>query len=176
MSQNGFDLKDFRRACGRFPTGVTVTTVMGTGGQPCGITASSFTSVSLTPPLVLVCIDHRSPITQHLEIGQHFGINVLSDRQEEISARFSRKWEERFADMKWRPGATGVPLLADVPAALECVITQMVSAGDHWIVIGKALHIMINEGAPLAYFDSAYGKVVRHPPPLLEQAHTALAR
>lgn len=176
MSQNGFDLKDFRRACGRFPTGVTVTTMMGAGGQPCGITVSSFTSVSLSPPLVLVCIDHRSPITQCLEIGQHFGINVLSDRQEEISSRFSRKWEERFVDVKWRPGTTGVPLLADVPVALECVITQMVSAGDHWIVIGRALHTMINEGPPLAYFDSAYGKVTRRPPPVLEQAGTALAR
>jgi len=173
MDSNGFDLKDFRRACGSFPTGVTVTTVMGETGQPHGITVNSFTSVSLVPPLVLVCIDHRSPITQHLSTGHHFGVNILSDCQQEISTQFSRNWGERFANVNWRPGITGVPLLADVSACLECVITRSVCAGDHWIVIGRVLHIMISEEPPLVYFDSVYGKVVRHPRNTGAQAYSS---
>lgn len=161
MNKSCFDLRDFRRVCGKFPTGVTVTTLLGEGGQPHGITVSSFTSLSLTPPLVLVCIDHRAAILVHCGVGRYFGVNILSDSQKDLSVQFSGKWSDRFQGVAWRPGITGVPLLKDVPGALECITTDMKRAGDHWIIIGQALHLSISEQPPLAYFEGSYGKVAR---------------
>jgi flavin reductase (DIM6/NTAB) family NADH-FMN oxidoreductase RutF len=162
MNKSDFDVKDFRRVCGKFPTGVTVTTMVGADGKPYGITLSSFTSLSLTPPLVLVCIDHRAAIFAHCGVGKHFGINILSEGQRDLSVQFSRNWNDRFLGVRWRPGITGVPLLEDVPGTLECVTTDIIRVGDHWIIIGQALHVRISEKPPLAYFESSYGKVARH--------------
>jgi flavin reductase (DIM6/NTAB) family NADH-FMN oxidoreductase RutF len=176
MNQSCFDVKDFRRACGKFPTGITVTTLVGADGQPYGITLNSFTSISLTPPLVLVCIDHRASILPLCGIGRHFGINILGDCQEDLSVRFSGKWSDRFVGVRWQPGVTGVPLLEDVPATLECITTEMIRAGDHWIVIGQALHVRISEKSPLAYFASSYGKVARHQPDAPREVETNLEK
>lgn len=106
-------------------------------GAPHGITVSSFTSVSLSPPLVLVCIDHCSPVLQHIEVGKHFGVNVLSADQQELSSKFSRDWNESFAGVKWSTGQTGVPVLSDVLASFECQAVQMMLSGDHWILSEK---------------------------------------
>src|ERR1044071_5721208 len=107
MNPKCVDELSFRSACGRFPTGVTVTTLTDNCGKPFGITVSSFTSVSLAPPLVLVCIDHRSPIVEHLQAGKHFGINVLSDHHQDLSVHFSRNWTRRFTGIPWYSGRTG---------------------------------------------------------------------
>jgi len=172
MNESCFDVQDFRRVCGKFPTGVTVTTLVGADGKPYGITLSSFTSISLSPPMVLVCIDHRAAILTHCEIGKHFGINILSDCQKDLSVQFSGQWSDRFRGVRWRPGVTGVPLLEDVPGALECITTELIRVGDHWIVIGQALHVRTGEESPLAYFESSYGKVARHQPETLREAES----
>lgn len=174
MCESSFDVKDFRRVCGKFPTGVTVTTLVGADGKPYGITLSSFTSLSLTPPLVLVCIDHRAAICDHFGVGKYFGVNILSEGQRDLSVRFSRNWSDRFLEVGWRPGITGVPLLEDVPGALECITTEMIRAGDHWIVIGQALHVRMSEKPPLAYFESSYGRVARHHTETLREADPKL--
>ena len=174
MDESSFDVKDFRRVCGKFPTGVTVTTLVGADGKPYGITLSSFTSLSLTPPLVLVCIDHRAAICAHCGVGKHFGINILSEGQRDLSVQFSQNWSDRFLKVRWRPGITGVPLLEDVPGALECITTEMIRVGDHWIVIGQALHVKTSEKPPLAYFESSYGKVARNHPEALREAEPTL--
>lgn len=174
MKENSFDVKEFRRVCSKFPTGVTVTTLVGADGKPYGITLSSFTSLSLTPPLVLVCIDHRAAICAHCGVGKHFGINILSEGQRDLSVQFSRNWSDRFLDVRWRPGITGVPLLEDVPGALECITTEIIRVGDHWIVIGQALHLRISEKPPLAYFESSYGKVARNHPEAPREAEPTL--
>jgi len=174
MSESGFNVKNFRKVCGKFPTGVTVTTLVGTDGNPYGITLSSFTSLSLTPPLVLVCIDHRAAIFTHFGLGRYFGINILSEGQRDLSVQFSRNWSDRFLGVRWRPGITGVPLLEDVPGTLECVATEIIRAGDHWIVIGQALHVRIEEKPPLAYFESSYGKVARQQPEAPRETEPAM--
>ncbi len=150
---------DFKRACSRFPTGVTVTTVIGQNGLPFGITVSSFTSVSLSPPLVLICIDHRSPVLRHVAIGKHFGVNVLGEHQQELSIKFSRDCNDRFTDVEWYAGRTGVPLLFDVPASFECEAIQSVVAGDHFIVLGRVLHVSSRDGSPLTYVNHCYGSI-----------------
>jgi len=150
------DPQMFRRTCSIFATGVTVTTVLDSDGRPHGITLNSFTSVSLFPPLILVCIDKRSQVMQHFRIGTTFGVNVLREGQEELSRRFSRHGPDRFQDIPWRPGNTGIPLLESVLATIECLLAELNEAGDHWIVIGEVLHADCSDGNPLAFFRSSY--------------------
>lgn len=154
-----FPPKQFRSACSKFPTGVTVTTVLGMDGQPYGITLSSFTSVSLNPPLVLVCIDHRSQILNHFLKGQYFGVNILSEHQRELSVCFSGDWKARFINVSWSPGVTGVPLLSETAAFLECEITSLEPAGDHVVAIGQVVNTLTTERSPLAYCNCSYGKI-----------------
>ena len=137
MSSFTLDHMQFKSACSKFPTGVTVTTLFGRDRNPYGLTISSFASVSLNPPLVLVCVDNRSRFRQHLEVGGLFGINVLSEDQQELSIQFSRNWDERFSNVPWYVGQTGVPLLLNVMATFECAVTDLIPAGDHVIVLGE---------------------------------------
>ncbi|HEY6251493.1 MAG TPA: flavin reductase family protein [Candidatus Angelobacter sp.] len=159
MQSYAFDLEQFRRACGNFPTGVTITTVVSPEGTPHGITLSSFTSVSLDPPLVLICIDQRSRIQEYLHVDQYIGINVLNAEQQDLSRQFARTWADRFNGVEWYPGLTGVPVLCNVPAAFECQIATILPAGDHVVIIGRVLHVLATERMPLAYLQRSYGTI-----------------
>lgn len=147
---------EFRRACGRFATGVAIATVLDRQGAPHGLTVSSFTSVSLDPPLVLICLGHEVTMIESFREARHFGINVLSASQREISERFARKGFDRFTGLSWIPGETGAPLLPGVLAAIECAVEQRVTSGDHDILIGRMVRAQVTEGEPLVYFASAY--------------------
>jgi flavin reductase (DIM6/NTAB) family NADH-FMN oxidoreductase RutF len=129
-------------------------------GLPHGITVSSFTSVSLSPPLVLVCIDHRSPLLQHLAAGTHFGVNVLASHQQRLSGKFARDYENRFAGVEWYVGKTGVPLLFETPANFECETVLALPAGDHAILLGKVLHANSEYHPPLIYVNRGYGTTI----------------
>ncbi len=154
------DPADFRRACGKFATGIAVLTARDRQGAPYGMTANSFTSVSLDPPLVLVCVDFRSRILEHLREGAAFAVNVLREDQEEISVRFAQSVDDRFDGVEWREGEkSAAPLLAAVLATIECVASRLVEAGDHAIVIGEVQRAAWGEGRPLLYFSSAYRKL-----------------
>jgi len=153
------DKDHFRRTCARFPSGVTILTMLDREGAPHGMTASSFTSVSLDPPLVLVCVDHRATVMEHLRGCEYFGINILSEEQHELSTRFARRNEDRFDGVAWAPGHEGVPLIRGVLASFECDMHRVVDAGDHAILIGEVLHAEHHEGRPLVYFGSGYHKL-----------------
>src|ERR1051325_1519420 len=133
MSSEGLTVTpdEFRRACGRFATGVTVATVLDENGIPHGLTVSSFTSVSLDPPLVLICLGHAVTMIDAFRRASHFGINVLAASQLELSERFARKGFDRFDGLRWEAGSTGVPLLPGALAAIECIVEQRVRSGDH---------------------------------------------
>src|SRR5579864_2165102 len=161
------DLNDLRRACSMFPTGVVIATVIGRDGSPHGITVSSFTSVSLEPPLILICVDHRSRVVRHFMEDGYFAVNILNERQRHLSSHFAQKNPDRFSSVGWYPGYTGSPLLPEVLATMECKLRQRVPAGDHAILIGQVLRVTEGEGSPLAYFKSSYHTLVRH-----EQAST----
>ena len=148
--------EDFRRACGRFATGVTVVTVCDASGAPHGLTVSSFTSVSLDPPLVLICVGASSTVLEHIRHSKYFGINVLEESQRRLSDRFSRKVEDRFGGVEWATGKTGVPLLSGVVATLECATRRRITLGDHDVFIGEVLHTHVSHGTPLVYFSSRY--------------------
>jgi flavin reductase (DIM6/NTAB) family NADH-FMN oxidoreductase RutF len=151
--------EQFRRACGRFATGVTVATVLDAGGNPHGLTVNSFTSVSLEPPLVLVCLGHRISALEHFREATHFGINILACDQEALSEHFARRGHNRFASLEWYRGNTGVPLLPGVAAALECAAYSRIKMGDHDIFVGEAVHAETHEKQPLLFHASGYHRL-----------------
>ena len=153
------DSNSFRRACAKFATGVTIATILAPDGTPHGMTANSFTSVSCDPPLVLLCVDHRTSILTSFRSNLHFGVNVLSEDQRDLSMRFAQKGQDRFDQLPWIAGKTGVPLIENALASFECRITERVTAGDHDIIIGEVLWARIREGRPLVFFNSAYGSL-----------------
>jgi flavin reductase (DIM6/NTAB) family NADH-FMN oxidoreductase RutF len=159
MNSSPIHPKLFRRACGRFATGITVATLIGTDGLPHGMTVNSFTSVSAVPPLVLVCVDYSSNLLPHFRAARHFGVSVLNEDQQDLSNRFATKGQDRFGGTPWDPGVTGVPLIPGALARMECEIRNVVEAGDHAVFIAEVLRTDIADGRPLLFFDSAYRKI-----------------
>jgi flavin reductase len=152
--------EDFRRALGRFASGVTVVTVH--HEHPHGMTASAFASVSLEPPLVLVCLDHTSHTRSLLLEKRSFAINVLSAAQEDVSRAFSKRGTKPFDELRHHNGETGNPLLDDALAWLECNVHEVVTMGDHDIVVGEVVCADARDGEPLLYFDQGY-RALRDP-------------
>ena len=150
---------EFRAALSRFATGVTIAAVVDREGTPHGITVSSFTSVSLEPPLILIAIGHVAGVYNHFRAVKRFGINVLREEQRHIAEHFARKGQDRFDGVEWVAGETGVPLIPDVLAAIECERVKTVTAGDHDVIIAETTHARVTEGRPLIYFAGAYGGV-----------------
>ena len=150
---------EFRSAMSRFASGVTVVTTRTEDHQPNGLTVSSFASLSLEPPLVLVCIDQRASIHDLLVEGHYFAVNVLAEAQEILSRRFASRDADRFSGTGYVDGVTGVPILNDVVAAIECRIVHTYSGGDHTIVVGEVEHAIVGDGKPLAYFRGGYAQL-----------------
>jgi flavin reductase (DIM6/NTAB) family NADH-FMN oxidoreductase RutF len=147
----------YRRTCAQFTTGITVVTVLDRQGHPHGITMNSFSSVSLDPPLVLVSIDLRNAILGHFLSAPLFAINILAEHQERLSRAFSSPAENRFLGVDWHPAASGMPLLDDALAHLECSMVRTFETGDHVVLIGQVQRAAFREGEkPLIYFNSSY--------------------
>jgi len=150
---------DLRRACGQFATGVTVVTVRDGDGFR-GMTANSFTSVSLDPPLVLVSVDRRNRTHELLSLGEPFAVNVLSQQQQHWSDRFAGRHgdiQHRFEDIPHTVSSTGVPILADSPASFSCRVVAIHEAGDHSLFIGQVEAIEgVPGAAPLLFFGGKY--------------------
>ncbi len=154
------DTWEFRQAVGVFTTGVTVVTSCDAAGVRYGLTANSFASVSLEPPLVLFCVDHRAPSLDGLIRSEHFAINVLASDQEEIARRFARPAADKFAGLAWRVGILGDPLLDRCIAHIECTLEVRHPSGDHDIVIGRVHRVRFYAGEPLIFHRSRFGTVV----------------
>jgi flavin reductase (DIM6/NTAB) family NADH-FMN oxidoreductase RutF len=166
MSSEGFtgqaasvSSAEFRHACGRFATGVTIATVLDADRQPHGLTVSSFTSVSLDPPLVSICLGHAVSLIENFRAASFFGINILAADQQALSERFARKGLDRFEGVSWTIGANGVPLLDGALAAMECEVERRIAVGDHDIFIGRMVATRVREGSPLLHFAGAYRKL-----------------
>jgi flavin reductase (DIM6/NTAB) family NADH-FMN oxidoreductase RutF len=147
---------EFRTALRSFAAGVTVVTTRDRHGRPTGLTASAFTSVSLDPPLVLVCVDHAA--TAHPDIRAHgwFAVNVLQREQEGLSRRFAASGGDKFGGVACHEGQTGLPLLDGALATLECRVVAAHEAGDHTIFIGQVESALVLGGRPLVYFHGGY--------------------
>jgi flavin reductase (DIM6/NTAB) family NADH-FMN oxidoreductase RutF len=148
---------EFRRALGHFAASVTVVTSKLADDQLGGITVTAFSSLSLDPPLVLVCIDKRARMHDRLQKGGNFAVNMLAEDQEVVSRRFASSEADPFRETGYSPGATGAPLIHGAIAAVECRIVELLPGGDHTIVIGEVEAIIVREGKPLVYFRGGYG-------------------
>ncbi len=154
------DQDTFRALLGRFPSGVTVVTTRDADGVPHGMTVSSFCSVSLEPPLILVCIEKVASMHDLLVESQAFAVNVLADHQEFLSRRFSDEGvAARFDGIGWSGGPAG-PVIDDVHAIIECRKVFSQPAGDHTIIVAEVVGgSASNDNSPLAYYRSGYGKL-----------------
>jgi len=149
------EVLDLRQALGKFATGVTVVTCRGARG-PCGITANSFSSVSLEPPLVLWNIAKVSNSLQAYLDADHFAINVLGAEQRAISHHFAQSDHTRFSGIVYETSAHGVPLIPESVACLECRTHQVHDCGDHYIIIGEVEKFRSNIGQPLLFYNGDY--------------------
>ena len=158
-----FDSREFRTVLGHFATGVTVVTGV-SDGVPVGLAANAFSSVSLDPPLVLVCMAATSETWPLIRKSSAFAVNVLGEHQEDVCRRFGRKDVERFESIAWETAATGSPIFPDALAWIDCVIDAEHTAGDHTVVIGRVTGLAHhpNGRRPLLFFQGAYGRLAAH--------------
>jgi flavin reductase (DIM6/NTAB) family NADH-FMN oxidoreductase RutF len=148
-----------RRTMGRFATGVAVVTTS-VGGTPHGMTVNSLTSVSLDPPLLLVCLTSGARSTEAIVESGRFAVNILSARQEHIALRFARRGADHFADLEVMHGRHRVPVVPDAFAHLECEVERHFVAGDHLVVIGQVLTVCERDGEPLGFFGGKFGDIL----------------
>ena len=151
----------FRAVLGRFASGITVVTTCDGNGTPHGMTVSAFSSLSLDPPLILVCVANDATMGPVLAAGESFAVNVLSEAQESLSRRFAGKVDDRFAGVGYRDGKLGDPLLDDVLACMQCRIVARHPAGDHVILVGQVEQADAFEGKPLLYYRGGYATLER---------------
>jgi flavin reductase (DIM6/NTAB) family NADH-FMN oxidoreductase RutF len=158
--RSGHDPRTLRDALGCFATGVTVVTCVDTDGQPAGLTVNSFTSVSLDPPLLLVCLAKRAASAEALVGASHFAVNVLQTGQQPASIRFSTRDQDRFGATPWSSGEAGAPILKDSMGVFECARHAVHDGGDHHILIGQVVKATFDAKLdPLLYFRGSYRRL-----------------
>lgn len=145
----------FRQTMGYFASGVTVVTTQHEG-RLYGMTISSFTSLSLNPPLILICVDQHISNHDAIKHAQRFVINVLEQRQEHLSRRFASREDDKFVGVAWHDGHLGLPVLEGALAVIECHLYNTLPGGDHTIFVGEVVHVEVGEGSPLLYYRRGY--------------------
>ncbi|MER7129246.1 flavin reductase family protein [Streptosporangium saharense] len=157
------DADRFRQALAVHAAGVVVITAQAEG-VPVGLTATSFSSVSLAPPLVSFYVDQASTTWPSLRLAEHFAVNVLASDQAELASRFARKGVDRFAaPTEWWHGSRGVPVLGGVSARLVCVLHSTVDIGDHVLVVGLVTETtLVSDDRPLLYHRGRFGRFTPH--------------
>jgi len=159
--------RQFRKALGHFATGITVVTVESAPGVVRGMTANSFTSVSLDPMLILICVEKRAKILPLVHKMKRFGVSVLKEGHEAISEYFAKgvpsaEAEERLAiHFRWTP--SGIPVLENTLMQLSCEVAAAHLAGDHTIFVAKVADMEIHDGRPLLYYGGEYRHIAKHP-------------
>jgi flavin reductase (DIM6/NTAB) family NADH-FMN oxidoreductase RutF/DNA-binding MarR family transcriptional regulator len=166
------DLKAFRRCLGQFSTGVTVVTTV-CDGEPFGVTANSFSSLSMEPPLVLWSIARTSRSHAAFTTAQHFAVNILAVGQVDVSQHFASSHPNKFATVDWHPGVLGSPILPDILASLECELETTLQGGDHVIVVGRVRQYTRYSGNALLYAQGRYAVAEDHPSLLLKPSPSA---
>jgi flavin reductase (DIM6/NTAB) family NADH-FMN oxidoreductase RutF len=155
-----FDTTLQRKIMGHFATGVTVVTTR-VGEEFYGMTANAVASLSLNPPMVLVCVDKRAAMHEYLRTSMCYGMNFLAESQEAISTRFAMKGPKSFSDLDWFSAETGSPIFRDSLAYVDCQVVDIAAGGDHDIFIGQIVtgDLLHASDAPLLYFSGKYRKL-----------------
>jgi flavin reductase (DIM6/NTAB) family NADH-FMN oxidoreductase RutF len=149
--------EQFRHALSRFPSGVTIVTARTAAGHPYGITVSAFCSVSLVPPMVLVCIEKVTASHGALKEARAFVVNILHEDQRPLSEQFAEPAADKFSNVKTSATADGIPVIDDALANLECRLVHVYDGGDHTIFVGEVEHVTVRDGVPLIYSQGEYG-------------------
>ena len=158
------DRATFVATMGAVPTGVTIVTSLDSDGTPRGLTCNAFSSVSVDPPLLLVCVDKRSATLGALRASGRFAVNFLASGRDAVATLFATKAEDKFANIRWAPSRSGMPILIDDAIAYAvCSTVQEIESGDHYIFIGRVEEVQPPrpDDEPLVYFRRKFG-VVRH--------------
>ena len=154
------DREALRRALGAFATGVTIVTARARGtGEPVGFTANSFTSVSLDPPLLLVCLAHTALSYRVFREAESFAVNVLAAEQEETARLFATRGADKFGATRWHPGILGAPLIEGCLARFDCAMHERLTAGDHDILMGRVIDFSHKPGRALLFHGGAFQKL-----------------
>jgi flavin reductase (DIM6/NTAB) family NADH-FMN oxidoreductase RutF len=153
------DPRELRNVFGVFATGVTIITTNDVNGKPFGLTANSYTSLSLDPPLVLVCVDKKVDCYACFEQSKVFAVNFLAEDQEQLSTRFATKGIEKFEGVPVRQGSIGVPLLEGAIGFIECKLVNGYDGGDHTIYVGEVQAASASGERPLLFFKGKYKKL-----------------
>ena len=162
-SQTDFDLKDFRRALGNFATGVTIITARAPDGRNIGVTASSFNSLSMDPPLILWSSMKETPSCKIFETASHFAVNILASDQVDMSNHFARQQEDKFEGVEWETGIGGAPVFPNCAGRFQCESYDKLDGGDHWIFVGRVLAFDDYGGSPLCFHQGSYSMLFNHP-------------
>lgn len=163
VEQSCVDPRALRDALGCFPTGVAIVTTLTDGGEPVGLTISSFNSASMDPPLVLWSLARKAWSLQHFRANPGFAINVLSADQSDACRTFATTVEDRFRDVAWTPGIDGVPLLEGSAASFECRTYARYDGGDHEIILGEVLRFAHSPRTPLVFGKGQLGALAIAP-------------
>jgi flavin reductase (DIM6/NTAB) family NADH-FMN oxidoreductase RutF len=155
---------ELKAVMARFASGVTIVTTVDARGQRWGLTVSAFSSLSLDPPLCLVCIDHRAGSLGALREARRFAVSMLSAEQAELSNKFASRSDDKFAGVAWRPApVTGCPVFPDATAWLDCELADAVTGGDHEVMFGAIKAANVSDRPPLLYWNGAYGDLTSRP-------------
>ena len=150
------DSRELRNILGHFITGVTVITTKDADGKPFGLTANAFSSLSLDPPLILICVDKKVDCYACFEQSKVFVVNFLHEEQEHLSKQFATKGIEKFAGLEVRYGRSGAPILEGAIGYIECKLAHIYEGGDHTIYVGEVLHAAASGERPLLFFKGKY--------------------
>lgn len=151
----------FRAVMGRFASGVTIVTAVDDEGTDHGMTVSAFASLSLEPPLVVICIDHTASMHDLLLTAPYFAVNVLSATQEPLARRFAETGAQRFTGIGYSRGERDLPVLNDALAHVECRRVAHYDGGDHTIIVGETENAVVREGRPLLYYRGGFAQLER---------------
>jgi flavin reductase (DIM6/NTAB) family NADH-FMN oxidoreductase RutF len=155
----GIDSETFRRVCAQFPTGVAIATVRAPEGTLHGLTVNSFTSVSLSPPLILICIGDLCQILPWFRLSPFFAVNFLTPEQQPLAEAFAERTDNRFEGLEWYPAPNGSPLIPNALGWMECRLEDTIEAGDHSILIGEVVAAEARDAAALVYFSRSYSRL-----------------
>ncbi len=161
--QRDIDPKAFRRALGNFATGVTIITTQALDGTKIGVTASSFNSLSMDPPLILWSSIKDTPSCKIFESATHFAVNILASDQMDMSNHFARQQDDKFAGVEWEEGLGGSPIFPNCAGRFQCEAYDKLDGGDHWIFVGRVILFDDFGRSPLCFHQGSYSMVFGHP-------------
>lgn len=164
MTQSAvFDSREFRDTLGTFTTGVTVVTTRGATGEPAGLTANSFNSVSLEPPLVLWSIAKTSRALEDFKQAEYWAVHILADGQEALAKVFASKADDKFSGLETVDGIAGLPLLSGCTSVFQCKAEQAHDAGDHIILVGRVIEFERHDRTPMVFSQGSFAVAAKKP-------------